>query len=153
MSESDDFGGERHEREWDAQERALREERLGAAPKRRETRVNEYRLLARALGDPALDPIPEDFVTRTAARAVGVEAAKDRLDVWLQHGLIALLAAVGVSTMAALAGSWLQAFGIAITRPAALSLLSWTTAILACIALSEALDYWRRKRGSGGDWP
>ena len=53
------FDDPRTRSEWDAQERALREERLGV-PVGDDARVAEYRLLARALRHPPLDAVPVD---------------------------------------------------------------------------------------------
>jgi hypothetical protein len=146
MSESQGFGSERERREWEAQERALQQERLGLEVDGREARVGEYRLIARALRDPPLDPIPDDFAARIAARAKRERVADDRFEAWLQNGLLGLLAAAGVGTAAAFGGQWLPVLGIVIFESAARRVASWGAAILVCIAISSALEHWRRRR-------
>lgn len=94
------------------------------------------RLLVRALRTPEIDPIPHDFAAQTAARAEGRGAHDDRLERWLQCALILLLG--GGSTWAILEFSarWPG------LRPAS----NWGAAILACLALSSALDQWRGRK-------
>jgi hypothetical protein len=55
-----DFDTEREQREWEAQERGLQEERAGARSGR-DADVAQYRLIARALRTPRLAPLPSDF--------------------------------------------------------------------------------------------
>jgi hypothetical protein len=143
MSKSPAFGTASEEREWAAQERALREERLGIECDGAE--AHEYRLVVRALRDPLLDPIPDNFAARTAVAAERASIAEDRLEPWLQNGLLALLAAGGIWTMAEFGRQWLQALTL-VMPVAARSITSWGVALLACIALSSALEHWRRRR-------
>jgi hypothetical protein len=67
-----DFDGEREQREWEAQDRAPREERTGA----RHVRAAQYRLVARALRHPPPAAVPSDFASRVAAEACAVLSRK-----------------------------------------------------------------------------
>lgn len=145
MSTSHDFGGEPEDREWEAQELALREEQLGTEPDTGDARVNQYRLLVRALRNPPLDPMPHDFAAQTAARAERRGVEDDRLEVWLQSALLGLLAAAGIWTIAQSGGQSVQALALVIPESAAHPVSSWGAAILVCVALSSLLEHWRRR--------
>lgn len=140
----------RREREWTAQERALREERAGA-PASRDTRIAEYRTIARALRVPPLAPVPADFAKRTAAlaeestAALGAESTAaqarldERLEARLQAALLASLALAGVVGTVMLGGRWLPASIRAAAGPVASGLgplVSWGGALAVCVALS-----------------
>jgi hypothetical protein len=109
------------------------------------------RLLARALRDPPLDPIPLDFAARTAElakredeRAAHAHAPDDRLEAWLQNGLIALLAVTAIASLAVLASAWFRAAAAAVAQSRDSGTL-WGVAILACVALTWALERWQER--------
>ena len=84
-----DFETEGEGREWEAQERALREERAGAPPRRRSSGdTGIYRLIVRALRNPRLDPLPSDFAAQVAARVEAESGAADFVETWLERGLV-----------------------------------------------------------------
>ncbi len=87
------------QREWALQERARQEERRGAPMAADDPRLGEYRLLARALRTPAMEPVPEDFAAQVARRVEAASAVSDRFEQWLQQALLAALAfaAIGVA--------------------------------------------------------
>src|SRR5262245_9164733 len=93
MSTESDFD-EREQREWQAQERALRAGRAGDSSQAHPT-VAQYQLIARALRDPPLASIPSDFAVRVAARVAGAQVQNERVDVWLGRALLALLLVAG----------------------------------------------------------
>jgi hypothetical protein len=137
MSTERDFD-EREQREWQAQERALRAERAGERSQG-DPAVAQYRLIARALRDPPLAPLPSDFAVRTAARVAGAQAASERVDVWLGRALLALLLIAGMAAVVVYNGDSLRDFSLSMPERTALrmqTLASWGMAIAACVALS-----------------
>jgi len=137
MSTERDFD-EREQREWQAQERALRAERARERSQG-DPAVAQYRLIARALRDPPLAPLPSDFAVRTAARVAGTHAVSERVDVWLGRALLALLLLAGVAAVLVYSGDSLRDFSLSMPERAALriqTLASWGMAIAACVALS-----------------
>jgi hypothetical protein len=89
------------DREWSDQERGLREERLGLASAGAEPRVAQYRLLARVLSEPAEDSLPHNFAALVARRAEAAsEMAGDRVERWVQHVLLAVLALMFIAFFA-----------------------------------------------------
>ena len=70
------FDDAAREREWQAQEHALRAERLGLDPAAGDARVRRYRLLARALREPMPDALPADFAQRMAAQVAAAPAQR-----------------------------------------------------------------------------
>jgi len=138
MSNGRDFEDERAQREWDAQESALRAERTGSRSSG--VGVAEYRLIARALRAPRLDPLPGDFAARTAARAVLEQrVANETVEIWLERGLVALLLLAGVAALLAYRDS-LPALSFSVPAGAAVgiqSVLSWSFAVAACVGLSS----------------
>ena len=144
MSSGRDFDNEREQREWDAQERALRAERSGSADVGTAD-VAQYRLIARALRTPELDALSMDFAAQTAARARSeVHVANESVEVWLERGLVALLLVAGVAAMRAYdIDAWLGfSFSIADGAAAGIqSVLSWSLAIAACIGISSVFAF------------
>ena len=139
MSTERDFD-EREHREWQAQERALRAERARErAPG--DPAMAQYRLIARALRDPPLAPLPSDFAVKTAARVVGAQTLGERVDVWLGRALLALLLLAGVAALYVYNGDSLREISLSVSERAAFrmqTLASWGMAIAACVALSSA---------------
>lgn len=142
MSDSTE-AAERMRREWDAQERAILEERAGAA--QNDGRVDEYRLLARVLRNPPIDPIPDDFASRMAVQAEGRNVASERLEAWLQAGLLALLGAGSIGTVVFVGLRWPQLLDYLVPESATGSVPVWVGAILACMALSSLIDRFLRR--------
>jgi hypothetical protein len=145
MSTERDFD-EREQREWQAQERALRAERRGERPQGDAT-VAQYRLIARALRDPPLAPLPSDFAVRTAARVAGANALSDQFDVWLGRALLALLLLAGLAAVLVYSGDSLRDLSLSLLERAALrmqTLASWSMAIAACVALSSGFAHARK---------
>jgi len=137
MSNERDFDDEREQREWEAQESALRAERLGG---RGSGAAAEYRLIARALRTPPLDPLPSDFAARTAARALRDQRiVNETVEVWLERGLMALLLIAGGAALLAHRDS-LPELSFSVPAGAAVgiqSVLGWSLAVAACVGLSS----------------
>jgi hypothetical protein len=84
-------------------------------------------LIARALKQPLVEPLPDDFVAETVARAA--DPGGERVEKWLQRGLFgALLVAAAVAVV--LVGRGLEKE--LASNPAA----SWALAVVGCLALS-----------------
>lgn len=105
---------------WLAQENALRE---GRDPR--------DRLLAHVLAEPMLAPLPDDFAAQVA-RLARQPQNDDRIEAWLQYGLLGLLALVGVEVVWPVLAQW-QA-----TVPGDATMPGWLSLVLLCLALSAA---------------
>jgi hypothetical protein len=142
MSKGRDFGDDREQREWDAQESALRAERAGAGSSG--AGAAEYRLIARALRTPPLDPLPSDFAARTAARALREQRiASETVEVWLERGLVALLVIAGGAALLAYRDS-LPDLSFSVPAGASVgiqSVLGWSLAVAACVGLSSVFAF------------
>jgi len=149
MTTRDDFDERRAQREWEAQESALRAERHGA-PAGRDTAVAQYRLIARALRNPPLDPLPSDLVARVAAGiALESRIASERVEVWLERGLVVLLLLAGAAAVAVYNGESLRELTSSLPEPAVLGtqvLTSWGFAIAACVGISWAFEGSRKRQ-------
>jgi hypothetical protein len=150
MSKRRDIDTESERREWDAQEKAVRAERDGAQVGD-DAAVAQYRLIARTLRNPPLDPQPRDFAARTAAY---VEArsrvANERVEVWLERALVTLLVLAGAAIVLVYNGERLRdlASAFALSEPAAFrvqTLVGWGVAIAACVGVSSALKFDRKR--------
>jgi hypothetical protein len=137
MSTRRDFDDEREQREWEAQESALRAERTGTAAGGGDPAVAQYRLVARALRAPSLDVLPHDFAAQTAARAERV--ASELVEVWLERGLIALLLLAGAAALLFFRDEPLVSLSFSLperAEPGVQAVLSWSLAVAACVGLS-----------------
>lgn len=145
-----DFDHPRVQREWQAQERAVREERLGLPLARGDdadgARVAGYRLLARALRHPPLERPPADFAAQVARHVQAGPAFEERVERWLLRALLAVLALAAVGVAALYGAAWwpaLAAFPQALPAGAG----AWASALLACLALSWLLQGLLRQLG------
>lgn len=139
MSTPRDFDDEREQREWEAQERALRAERAGTGADGVPA-VAQYRLVARALRTPSIDALPPDFAAQTAARAERI--ASEHVEVWLERALVALLLLAGVAALLFYSDEPLVSFSFSLperAEPGIQAVLSWSVAIAACVGLSAML--------------
>lgn len=131
------FDDPAHEREWLAQERALRRERLHLDPGVDDARAQRYRLLARVLREPHADGLPTDFAQQLAGRVAGAPAKV--VDLRFERvltaslGLAMLLAAIVVGML--YGGSWLSAFSVSVPTPPPAA-LRWLLAFGGCIGMS-----------------
>ena len=145
MSHGSDFDDEREQREWDVQENALRAERTGG--RHGDTGVAEYRLVARVLRAPPLDPLPSGFAARTAARALHEQrVANESVEVWLERGLVALLLVAGAAALFEYR-DLLPGLSFSVPEGATAgiqSILSWGLVIAACIGLSSVFAFARK---------
>jgi hypothetical protein len=147
MSKGRDFDDEREQREWDAQERAVRVERAGSAAAG-DAVVAQYRLIARALRTPQLDALPRDFAARTAARARReARVANESVEVWLERGLVALLLLAGAAAIRIYGAESLFGFSFSVPDGATFgiqSVLSWSLVVAACVGISSVFALGKR---------
>jgi hypothetical protein len=131
------------EREWQAQERALHDERIGAAPGDDPLQAH-YRRVARALRQPLPHALTEDFAARVAARAK-MQAAHAPPDLRIEQRLVrALIAVLALSAAVAVAWygpQWLQAITVLLPGAA----LNWTLALTACLGVSWSFGLLHRR--------
>ncbi len=137
-----------HEREWQAQERALRCERLHATDSG-DPRVARYRLIVRALRQPLPEALPADFAAQMA-RLAGARAALDvGVEQRLMQALVAALAlAIGVVVLLYGQAAW-QAV-LAVWPQSSARASQWALALAACVGLTWTFELWRRYRGTAG---
>ena len=144
MSLGTDFDSEREQREWDAQESAVRAERAGSAAGG-DTGVAQYRVIARALRTPQLDAIPRDFAAQTAARALrDARLASESVEVWLQRGLVALLLLAGAVALRVYGGESLLDLPFSVSDGAAMNVqavVGWSLAVAACVGISSVFAF------------
>ena len=145
------------EREWRAQEHAMRRERLQLDCAGDDPRGLRYRFLARALRQPTPPGLPPDFAARMAAQiaAGSVRTHAPVATSGFEFGLLLALAmtfAMAAATVVALYGSqWLRAITAILPAPDP-SALRWLLAFASCIGLSWLLAQWQQHRHtpSGG---
>lgn len=135
------FDDDASEREWLAQERAMRRERLQLDPAGDDARGQRYRLLARALREPLPAALPADFAQRMAA---SVRPA--RPGIRFEFALLSVLAGtlvIGAGTVTAIYGrAWLQPFRELLPAFQAPT-LGWLLALGGCLAVSWLFGQWR----------
>jgi hypothetical protein len=140
------FANEAHEREWQAQEQAMRRERLHLDCASDDARVQRYRMLARALREAPQDGLPADFATRVAAQATSIPAGKVVPDIRFEFILMAAIAialVIAVVAVVTLYGDdWLPSIGAVLPAPGALA-TRWLLAFAGCIGLSWVLARWQ----------
>lgn len=128
-----------HEREWLAQENAMRRERLHLDPAGDDPRSQRYRLLARALRTAQPADLPEDFAQQMSARVA--KAAHARTPTMALENVLTttltsvfLLAAVTVTVI--YGAAWWPSFETLLPAPAA---TQWLLALVGCLGMSWLL--------------
>lgn len=140
------FDNAAHEREWLAQERAMRRERLQLDPAGDDARSRRYRLLARALREPLPEALPADFARQMAARVTAAPARPVTPGGRFESALLlslggALILAAGIVTTTH-GQAWLQPFAELLPAFPA-STLDWLLALGGCLAASWLLGRWQ----------
>jgi hypothetical protein len=133
------------EREWRAQEEALRRERLDLPVAGENGRDRQYQRLARILREPAPEQLAPDFARRVAARAAALSPG--RLEFALMIALLLALLVVAGLTAFAHADRWAAALG-ALAPVADSRAGDWLLALCGCLGASALIDRWTQRR-----WP
>ena len=136
-------------REWEAQERALRAERLKLDAGHGDARTAQYRMIARALRQPPVSPMPPDFASQVAARVAGAPRMDERVEAWLQRILSGLLAIVAAGALAMYGPQWIPAF-TGLLPDGAGAVTGWAGAVALCAAMTWGLQHLRRGDDAGG---
>jgi len=127
----------RLEAEWQAQERALEQERRGLPLDPADSRLAEYRLIARALRTPAMEPVPYDLAAQIVRHVEGTPAAGELLERWMLRVLGVILAIAVISAVSAYGAQWMPAFERvwpALSPQSA----DWAGLLVGCLAVSLA---------------
>lgn len=142
------FDDDAREREWQAQEYALRAERLGLDPAAGDARVHRYRVLARALREPMPDALPADFALQMAARVAAPPARRHAADAHFESTLASALAAVllvaGGAMLAVYGKAWLPALH-GLLPSSGSPATGWLLALGGCLGASWLLGLWQRR--------
>jgi len=140
------FDDEAREREWLAQERAMRCERLHLDCASDDARVQRYRMLARALRKAPQKSLPADFAQRIAAQATSGPAGNVITDTRFEFILIAaigIMLVVAVVAVITLYGdAWLPSINAMLPAPSAVA-SRWLLAFAGCVGLSWLLAQWQ----------
>lgn len=127
--------------EWRLQERALRDERAGAATGD-DSLLAQYRCVARALRQ-APPAVPEDFaaaVANTARAQVAATSSSSSFERGLLRGLFATLGLSGLVATVLYGGQWMQGLAQLWSR-APTTAYSWMLVLAACVAMSWSLRF------------
>lgn len=142
------FDDASHEREWLAQESAMRRERLQLDPINDDARTRRYRLLARALREPLPHALPVDFAQQLAGRVAASPAARSvtsgtRFEFTLLLALATVLVVAAGAVVAMYGDAWLSSFVAILPAPHA-SATRWLLALIGCLGASWLLGQWQR---------
>jgi hypothetical protein len=140
---------EREAQEWLAQERAREEERRGlplapAGHDPAERAVAEYRLIARALRAPAMEPLPMDLAAQIVGHVSAVQALGERVERWMLRILGLLLAAIAAGAVGIYGASWAPAFA-GLLPELSREAVGWGGLLVVCLAasfLGQGLGRW-----------
>lgn len=142
------FDDAAREREWLAQEHAMRRERLQLDSITDDARTRRYRLLARTLREPLPHALPADFAQQladqVAARpAVRRVASGTRFEFALLLALAIVLAVAAGAVVSMYGDAWLPSFVAILPTPQASS-TRWLLALVGCLGASWLLGQWQR---------
>lgn len=139
------------EREWQLQERALREQRSGISGDD-DPLLAQYRQVARALRQPSIGAPPADFARVVAAAAASASRPPDmRLELLLLRALSGLLGMSAIAAAVLYGGQWLPAFAALLPATIGGTAFNWALALGACIGLSWSFGRLQLDRLSGAD--
>ncbi|EIL97674.1 hypothetical protein RHOFW104T7_03380 [Rhodanobacter thiooxydans] len=140
------FDDPAREREWLAQESAMRRERLQLDPASDDARGQRYRLLARALREPLAEALPADFAQQLAARIAAApvrRAANGGVESMLALALAITLVIAAAAVVAIHGSTWLPPFAALLPTPHAPA-TRWLLALGGCLGASWLLGQWQR---------
>ena len=145
------------EREWQAQERALREARDGLPVTPDDARLARYRNIAEALRQPPQGALPADFASQVARIALqgsvaGRTAARGDATRFEQVLVRILSAAFVLSALVAL-GIYGGRLLTMLQSSAGDDGLQWLLVLAACAGLTWSFEWMRRRADHGQDGP
>lgn len=132
------------EREWQAQENALRDERLGIAASGDDPLVASYRPIVHALRTAPAMSLPEHFA-RDVARAAAAQASPARVDTRLEQHLLRILV-IALTLSGAIA---LLFYGAQAVAALDAQILQWGLALATCMTLTWSFGWLRRIHDEG----
>jgi uncharacterized membrane protein YecN with MAPEG domain len=127
---------DRSEREWQAQERAREAEKRGLPLEAGQRAVAEYRLIARALRTPAMEPLPADLAAQIVAHVNAAQAMGERVERWMLRILGLVLAVAAAGAVAMYGASWAPAFAELLPRLSG-NAIGWVALVAGCLAVSS----------------
>ena len=133
-----------HEREWLAQENAMRRERLQLDPSGDNARSQDYRLLARALRTASPDGPGADFaqqVSSLAAARAHERTAAMTLESLMTTVLASALFVTAVAVTVIYGAAWRRSFEALLPAPPT---TQWLLALIACLGVSGLVETWSR---------
>ncbi len=149
--ETDDiprFDDPAREREWLAQESAMRRERLHLDPASDDARSQRYRLIARQLRQPLPASLPADFARQLAAQAGAVPSpaasSSASLEFKLTLALVTILVIAAAAVIAIYGNAWLPSFTALLPNPQGPA-SRWLLALAGCLGVSWLLEHWPRR--------
>ena len=137
------------EREWQAQERALHNERSGTDAAADDALVARYRAIARALRQPPPAALPSNFayeVARLAAVQPRPAEVDSVVEQWLMRALVGAMALAGAAAAVLYGGQWLQATGSLLAETGAVGVGGWIVTLAGCFAITLGVDWLRNGR-------
>lgn len=135
-----DFNDAATAAEWDAQERALADERAGRDPWASDPALHSYRRMAHLLAQPPVEQLPPDFARRVARQAERAPTARP-VDARLETSLLTALAAAMAVAVLLYGAAWLPPLEQGIPGMLLLS-KPWVWALALCLGLSRLCDHW-----------
>lgn len=132
------FDDPAEEREWLAQESAMRRDRLHLDPAGDDARSQRYRLLARALRAPVADGLPADFAQRVSAR-IAPHPPTLAFEQTLTTTLTGVLVLAALCVTFIYGAAWWPSFKMLLPAPDA---ARWGLALGACLVSTWALEKW-----------
>ena len=134
------------EREWLAQEHAMRRERLHLDTAGDDARMLRYRVLARALREAPQEDLPADFAQRVAAQASSVPvrgaASVTGFEFFLMSALAIVLVTATIVVTVLYGSTWLASISTALPAPDPLA-VRWLLAFAGCMGSSWLLAQWQ----------
>ncbi len=150
MTIDERIDGDPADGEWQAQERALRRERVRAPLEQGTPREQRYRLVARMLAEPPVENLPIDFAASVArvarAQEAVVMARERRFENRLTVALSAVLAVAAIGVMV-LYGKQLVAAWAPLSHTSS-TVTEWVYVVIGCMGLSLLLQHLRLPRSS-----
>jgi hypothetical protein len=125
--------------EWNEQENAMRDERMGKETTDFAPRMAQYRLIARVLREPMAESLLPEFAAMVATRAeAATRAAAIRREERMHQVVLTLFAAV---LFAGFSGDVVRLFRqVGVNQGSGPTAVAWATAIGVCLLITLVID-------------